>query len=175
LYGHFDWAKLDRFSYIEHEGDMIVTNNTITVTNSANVVIQSTLNNSVLTAGSLQSGNDIDRNKLKELLEQLQAELPKTLFEKEEKAKALATQTKLLVDEAAHENPNKSLLQTFGDGIKGTAGFLKDTVPAVATISSQIIGLIGKIHVLPCNEQKSATSIGNAWSSLKWQPNPWRF
>jgi hypothetical protein len=56
------------------------------------------------------------------------------------------TQTELLVTEATVENPNKSLLQAFSDGIKGTAGFLKDAVPAVATISTQIIALIGKIH-----------------------------
>jgi hypothetical protein len=30
LYPHFDWAKLDRFSYVEHQGDLIVTNSTIT-------------------------------------------------------------------------------------------------------------------------------------------------
>ena len=40
LYGRFDWRQLDRFSYIEHQGDLIVTNNTITVSNSTNVVIQ---------------------------------------------------------------------------------------------------------------------------------------
>ena len=149
LYGSFDWAKLNQFSYIEHQGDLIVTNNTITVTDSTNVVIQSTLNDSTLIADSFQAGDKQDMKQLKEFLEQLKVELPKTPFEKEEKAQAIAEQANLLVKEGAKKNPNKTLLKTFSDGIKGTAVFLKDTVPAVATISTQIISLIGKIHGLP--------------------------
>jgi hypothetical protein len=149
LYGSFDWARLNQFSFIEHQGDLIVTNNTITVTDSTNVVIQSTLDRSMLIADSLQAGDERDRKQLKELLAQLKVELPKTPFEKEEKAQALAEQADLLVKEGAKKSPNKTLLQSFSDGIKGTAGFLKDTVPAVATISAQIISLIGKIHGLP--------------------------
>jgi hypothetical protein len=146
LYGAFDWAQLDRFSYIEHEGDLIVTNNTITVTNSSNVVIQSHLSNAQLTAGTLSAGDDAQRKQLQSLLQQLQEALPKASFDKSEQAEALAAQTKGIVDEAAKAQPNKTLLKSMADGLKTTAGFLKDTVPAVVTISAQIVTLIGKLH-----------------------------
>jgi hypothetical protein len=40
LYPDFDWSKLDRFSYVEHRGDLIVTNSTITgsIINNASIV-----------------------------------------------------------------------------------------------------------------------------------------
>jgi hypothetical protein len=146
LYGAFDWAQLDRFSYIEHEGDLIVTNNTITVTNSSNVVIQSHLSNAQLTAGTLSAGDDAQRKQLQSLLQQLQEALPKASFDKSEQAEALAAQAKGIVDEAAKAQPNKTLLKSMADALKTTAGFLKDTVPAVVTISAQIVTLIGKLH-----------------------------
>jgi ElaB/YqjD/DUF883 family membrane-anchored ribosome-binding protein len=146
LYGSFDWAQLDRFSYVEHQGDLIVTNNTITVSNSTNVVIQSTLNNAQLTAGSLPAGDDSQRKELQSLLQQLQDALPRTSFDKAEQAEDLAAQAKEMVDEAAKAQPNKSRLQRVGEGLKKTADFLKDTVPSTVTIAGQIVSLIGKIH-----------------------------
>jgi hypothetical protein len=146
LYGHFDWAQLNRFSYVEHQGDLIVTNNTITVSNSTNVVIQSSLTNAQLIAGTIPAGDDSQRKKLQELLQQLQDALPKTSFDKAEQAEALATQAKGIVDEAAKAKPNKTTLQLFGQGLKTTAEFLKDAVPSAVTIAGQIVGIIGKIH-----------------------------
>jgi len=146
MYGQFDWAQLDRFSYVEHQGDLIVTNNTITVTNSTNVVIQSTLTNAQLVAGTIPAGDDTQKKQLQNLLQELQDALPKTSFDKAEQAEALATQAKGIVDEAAKPQPNKTVLQLFGQGLKTTAEFLKDTVPSVVTIAGQIASLIGKIH-----------------------------
>jgi hypothetical protein len=146
LYGHFDWAQLDRFSYVEHQGDLIVTNNTITVSNSTNVVIQSNLTNAQLTAGTMAAGDDIQRKELQTLLQRLQDALPKTPFDKGEQAEALAAQAKGLVDEAAKPHPNRTTLQMFGHGLKTTADFLKEVVPSSVTIAGQIVALIGKMH-----------------------------
>lgn len=146
LYGHFDWTQLDRFSYVKHQGDLIVTNNTITVSNSTNVVIQSTLSNAQLTAGTLPAGDASQRKQLQELLQQLQDALPRTAFDKAEQAEDLATQAKEIVDEAAKPQPNKSRLQRIGEGLRKTADFLKDTVPSAITIGGQIVALVGKIH-----------------------------
>jgi hypothetical protein len=149
LYGFFDWRQLDRFSFIEHQGDLIVTNNTITVSNSTNVVIQSTLSNAQLTAGTIPAADSAERKQLQDLLKQLQDALPKAPFDKGEEVEDLAGQAKEMVDEAAKTQPNKSRLQRIGEGIKKTAEFLKDTVPSAVTIGSQIVALVGKIHGLP--------------------------
>jgi hypothetical protein len=149
LYGHFDWTQLDRFSYIEHKGDLIVTTNNISVNNSSNVVIQSTLTNAQLVAGSLPSANDSERQRLRELLEQLQRTLPTTPFDKSEQAEAVAQQAETLVEEAAKPKPNRTTLQVLGQGLKATADFIKDAVPATLGIVTEIVALISRIHGLP--------------------------
>lgn len=146
LYGRFDWQQLDRFSYVEHQGDLIVTNNTITVSNSTNVVIQSTLSNAQLMAGTIPAGDASQRKELQDLLKQLQDALPKTSFDKSEQAEDLAEQAKQIVDEAAKTQPNKSRLQRIGTSLKETAEFLKDTVPSAVALGGQIVALIGRIH-----------------------------
>jgi hypothetical protein len=146
LFGHFDWEQLDRFSYIEHQGDLIVTNNTITVTNSTNVVIQSTLTSAQLVAGTMAAGDDSERQKLQELLQNLRDVLPTAPFDRGEQAEALATQAKGLVEEAAKPQPNKTTLQVFGEGLRRTSEFVKDAVPAVVTIVGQIVSVVGRIH-----------------------------
>ncbi len=146
LYGYFDWSQLDRFSYVEHQGDLIVTNNNITVSNSTNVVIQSTLSNAQLVAGTIPAGDASQRKQLQDLLKQLQDVLPKTSFDKSDQAEDLAGQAKEIVEEAAKPQPNKPRLQRIAEGLKKTADFLKDSVPAAVTIGGQIVTLIAKIH-----------------------------
>ena len=146
LYGHFDWAQLDRFSYVEHEGDVIVTSNSYNVQNSQNVVINSTLTNAILTVSAMPVGDEAQKRELKDLLQKLNDALPQTAVEKSAEAEAVAAQAKGLVEEAAKPQPNKPMLQMFGQGLKNTAAFLKDTVPAAVTIAGQITSLVGKIH-----------------------------
>jgi hypothetical protein len=146
LYGHFDWAQLDRFSYVEHEGDVIVTSNSYNIQNSQNVVINSTLTDTILTAGAMPVADEAQKKELQDLLQKLKDELPQAAIEKSAEAEAVAAQAKGLVEEAAKPQPNKPMLQMFGQGLKSTATFLKDTVPAVVTIAGQITSLIGKIH-----------------------------
>jgi len=148
LYGSFDWAQLDRFSYVEHQGDLIVTNNTITVSDSTNVLIQNDIKHANVTAGSFQAGDESQKNQLKVLLQQLQDALAKAPFDKEAPAKAVAQQAKDLVDAASGPKPNQFHLDGIAHGLKRTADFLKDAVPSVAAISAQIVSVIGKIHGL---------------------------
>jgi hypothetical protein len=54
-----------------------------------------------------------------------------------------------LVDEAASEAPDPSLLTSLGAALKKAADFVKTAVPAVATIAVQIVSLIGTLHGLP--------------------------
>ena len=148
LYGVFDWANLDRFSYTEHKGDLIVTNNTITVSDSTNVIIQNDIKDSQLTATNGNAGTSAEREELKRLLSLLALELPKAPFDQEDAAKAVAKHAKDLVENASREKPNRFVLGPVVQGLKGAAAFLKDTLPAVATISSQIVSLVGKMHGL---------------------------
>lgn len=147
LYGHFEWEMLDRFSYIEHQGDVIVTNETYNVT-GGNVFIKSTIEDSIITASSLHKGSESDKKELENLLKQLQTELSKTPAGKEEEAKTAAVRAKGLVDEAVLEKPDEDLLHTLSVKLKGAASFLKDVVPAVATLSTQIIALVARVHGL---------------------------
>lgn len=149
LYGHFDWGRLDRFSYVAHQGDLIVTNNTITVSNSTNVVIQSTLTDAHLVAGNMSSGGDADRLELRRLLDELQKVLPTAPFDRGDQAEAVANQAKNLVEEVAKPKPNQTSLKVLGQGLRTTAEFIKDAVPSALTIVTQLLSLISRVHGLP--------------------------
>jgi hypothetical protein len=83
------------------------------------------------------------------LLDQLQRALPETPFDKSEQAEAVAQQAKSLVEEAAKPKPNRTTLQVLGQGLKATADFIKDAVPATLGIVTEIVALISRIHGLP--------------------------
>ncbi len=51
-----------------------------------------------------------------------------------------------MVTEAAEDEPDPSILNSLGEGLKKAADFLKGAVPATVTIAGQIVSLIGAIH-----------------------------
>jgi hypothetical protein len=147
LYGSFQWKDLDRFTYIEHQGDVIV-NNTITVTDSQNVVIQSTLHNAQLNVTAMPAADDDTRRQLAEALDKLKAALEISSSARSDDAEAVGTQADVLIAEAAKPKPNKSLLQSMTAGLKAAASFLKDTAPAGLTAVDEIIAIVKKVHDL---------------------------
>jgi hypothetical protein len=66
-----------------------------------------------------------------------------------ENAEAVAAQATSLIETAAKENPNNTMLKTIAGGLKTTAEFLKDAIPSAVTIAAQIASVVGKIFGLP--------------------------
>ena len=59
----------------------------------------------------------------------------------------MTTLTKTLVDTAATEKPNTSMLKITGDGLKAAAKNLAGVVPDVLKIATQIVTTIAKFTV----------------------------
>jgi hypothetical protein len=122
---------------------------TITITGSQNVNVESTLTNVQMSVGAIAAASDADKKQLQDLLKQLNDALKQVPAEKAEQAEAVATQASQLVETAAKDKPNKTMLQVVGNGLRQTADFLKDAIPSAVTIAGQIVSLIGKIHGIP--------------------------
>jgi hypothetical protein len=57
----------------------------------------------------------------------------------------VAETTKSLVDLAKAERPNQTMLQITGEGLKKAAENLKDVLPTVVTIATQIVMAVAKL------------------------------
>ena len=121
-------------------------NKTYNINNSNNVIIGSTLTNSQLTVGKIAAGTDDEKAKLKDLLQQLADQIKKVPQEQTKQAEAVMKRADQLVAEAAEDEPDPSILNSLGEGLKRAADFLKGTVPAAVTIAGQIVSLIGTIR-----------------------------
>jgi len=58
----------------------------------------------------------------------------------------VASQAKLLVDEASKGNPDKGTLRVFIAGLKSATQFLAQAVPLAVDIAGKIATLIATIH-----------------------------
>jgi hypothetical protein len=121
---------------------------TINVTNSTNVNIKATLTNVRQTIGTM-AADDTQKQELQQLIDRLSEQLSAVPADKAKDAEKVAKRASQLVDAAAEEEPDKSIVQTIGSGLKQAAEFLKDSAPAVMTIAGQIIKLIGNMHGIP--------------------------
>jgi methyl-accepting chemotaxis protein len=106
--------------------------------------IKSTLTNVRQTAGQIPGGDPESRRELQDLIDQLSAELEKVPPEKKEDAEAIAETTKLLIDQAKSEKPNKTLLGISGEGLKQAASKIADVLPTVITIATQIAATVAR-------------------------------
>jgi len=109
------------------------------------VNIKSTLTNVQQSVGAIATNDVNTRQDLERLVAQLSAELEKTPAEKQEQAEAVAATTKTLVETVGAENPNKTMLQITGDGLKQAAQNLADVLPSVIVIAGQIIAAVTKL------------------------------
>lgn len=134
-----------------------VDNSTHTTTNSgdtinmsgdfrgANVNMKSTLNNVQQTIGSMSTPNNEDKQELQNLTKQLEQALAQVPATHSDDIEAVSQTTKALVDLAATDNPNKTMLTITGEGLKQAAKNLAAVTPDVLKIATGIVMTIGKM------------------------------
>ena len=107
--------------------------------------IKSTLTNVQQSIGEIHSGDETTRKELETLIGQLSEALQKVPAEHQEEAQAVAETTKVLVDTAKAERPNKTMLQISGEGLRQAAQTLAGVMPPVLNIARQIILVVTKL------------------------------
>ena len=113
------------------------------------VNIDSTLNNVNQTITAANDMDETTKRQLKELVEQLGAELKKTPENNAGDAEAVADAAKALVDAGTKPNPNKSTIQITADGLKKAAQNIASVMPAVLTIATGIVRTIYQLNGMP--------------------------
>jgi len=107
--------------------------------------IKSTLTNVQQSVGDMHNGDEATRKELEKLIGELSEALQSIPAENQEQAEAVAETAKALVDAAKAENPNKTILQISGEGLKQAAQTLAGVMPSVVTIASQIVLTVAKL------------------------------
>jgi hypothetical protein len=122
-------------------GDIITNikgdNNSFTIGSVFSDVYQSINGNAFI--------NDLVKDKLEILLQQLQDKLQEVPKENIEDAEAIAELAKTLVNNSTIEKPNKLLVEITADGLKKAAENLAAILPDILTISMSIISFITKL------------------------------
>jgi hypothetical protein len=107
--------------------------------------IKSTLGNVIQTTNNLPNASDEERQELQKLILDLQAELSQAPPEMAKEAEAVAQTAKALVDTANAEQPNSTLIQISGEGLKKAAENLAAVMPTVLTIATQIVTAVSRL------------------------------
>jgi ElaB/YqjD/DUF883 family membrane-anchored ribosome-binding protein len=92
--------------------------------------------------GALSGADQSLRDELQRLIAELEQALQQVPADHAEEAEAVAQAAQDLVDKAAADRPNKTLIQISGEGLKKAAKNLAGVMPAVLTIAAQIISTI---------------------------------
>jgi hypothetical protein len=119
-----------------HKGDNIIMSGDF---RGANVNVKATLTNVTQTIGALPNAKDEDKEKLQQLMVQLNEALQQVPTEKADDAEAVAQYAETLVETANSEKPNKTMLQITGEGLKKAAENLATIVPDVVKIAGAIV------------------------------------
>lgn len=109
------------------------------------VNIKSKLENTQQTVGEIHSDDTASKQDLQKLIQQLSTELEKTPPDKHEDAEAVAVTANSLVEEAKAPQPNRTMLQITGEGLKQAAKNLADVTPTILEIATQIVLAVGKL------------------------------
>lgn len=107
--------------------------------------IKSTLSNVQQTIGGMSNANEADKQELQSLVQQLEDTLSTVPESHDEEAEAVSQTTEALVELAAAETPNKTMLQISGEGLKQAAKNLAAITPDVLKIATGIVLTVGKI------------------------------
>ncbi len=105
----------------------------------ANVNINSHLDTAVQTIETMPHGDDTQRQDLVKLIEELKGQLAQISKDRVEDAEKLSRRLESLAREANEDEPDREMLEIIGDGLKQVARYLEDILPAVVTITAQIV------------------------------------
>lgn len=109
----------------------------------ANVNIASKLENVTQTINTMPHGDDRQRDELKQLVAQLQEALAQVPSETADDVAKVTKRVEALVEEADDDNPDTEMMEITGESLKRAAENVKDALPAVLPIATQIVA-----HVL---------------------------
>jgi hypothetical protein len=129
------------------QGDAIMSGDTFNMSGNfsgAILNIKATLDNVTQTINNMSHADSAERQELQALIEQLQAELTKAPPEIEKEAEAVAQTAKALVDTASAEQPNPTMIEITGEGLKKAAENIAAVMPTVLTIATQIVAAISR-------------------------------
>jgi hypothetical protein len=112
--------------------------------NYSNVIlnIKSTLTNVQQSVGAMSTVDETARAELQHSIEQLSHALEQIPASLKDEAAAVATSAQMLVDAAKAQQPNKTMVQITGDGLKKAAANLAQVAPTVVGIASQIVAAV---------------------------------
>ena len=125
----------------KHVGDRI---NTRAV--NSNIKVKSELSQVDQTASRAAYG--AQQQELSRLLEQLNSVLGQVPATHRDGAEAVANQAQALVQAAARQEPNKSLLQVTAEGLRAAAKMVTDVAPSIGGIVSAIVSIVGGLSAL---------------------------
>ena len=108
----------------------------------ANVNVKSKLESVTQTIGALPTADAAAQAELKKLIEELSAALQQAPEDKAEAAEAVAQTAEALIEKAAEEEPNKTMVKITGESLKQAAQNLTDVMPAVLNIAAQIVAKV---------------------------------
>ncbi len=113
---------------------VVGSNNVVNINSTLNSVHQFIQANSTVEPSS--------KEKLENLLRELESALKEVPEEKGNEAEAVAEMAKSLIENATKEKPNESLVEIFIDGLKKAAGTIADITPKVLLTAQAIIVFI---------------------------------
>jgi hypothetical protein len=123
------------------------SNASVNVSGGSQVGVISTGDNARIDLDALHfnhlAGNEPgDKERLTQLVTELNQLLEQVPEEKKADAEAVATLTEDLIQKADAPKPNKTLIRITADGMKEAAGALAAVVPAAVKIVNDITGLV---------------------------------
>ncbi len=107
--------------------------------------IKSRLENVTQTIDALPRTDPSIKAELEKLVKELNDALQQVPADKAEDAEAVAQSAQLLVEKATEEEPNKTMIQITGEGLKKAAQNLADVMPTVLTIATQIVAAVSRL------------------------------
>ncbi len=122
-----------------HTGDTINISGNFS---GSNVNVKSTLTNVTQTIGTLPHTSQADKQTLEQLVQQLHALLQQAPPTQAATASEVAEATEILINTAAAETPNKTMIKMLGEGLKQAAQRLKDDLPQIVDITAHIVTIV---------------------------------
>lgn len=95
-----------------------------------------------VTLGSVIGLDEIHKNQIESLIQNLNEALSQVSKSKVDEATAVAKTAQTLIEVASEQKPNKPMLEITGDALKQAAKNIADVAPSVLQIASQIVSTI---------------------------------
>ena len=106
------------------------------------VNVKATLTGVTQQINALPQAGEVEKAKLQRLVAQLEELLAQMPADKQEETEAVAELTQSLVNEAAQEKPNQTMVRINGEGLKEAARNLAGITPTVLEIATKIVAVV---------------------------------